>query len=268
MRTGRVFWALILLLLGSLLLLNNFDVIRIEVWSFFWPSFLILLGVWILWGSLSKTPPSESETADIPLEGAKQARVHIKHGAGRLQVSGGADGDVLLTGVFGWGLEKDIRHQDQRVDVVMRPAHGVFPDVIFPWTWTSGHGLDWEIALNEDVPLDLAFETGAGEASLDLSAIQVRDLRLQTGASSTKVYLPHKAGHTTMKVEAGVASVSIQVPDEVAAKIQSVSGLSSINVDQARFPKRNGGYISDDYQTSENTVEIRIETGVGSVKIF
>lgn len=268
MKRGQVFWALFLLLLGSLLLLNNFGVIQVEVWSLFWPSFLILLGVWFLWGSLSKTPPKESERAAIPLEGATKARVHIRHGAGRLQVSGGADPDYLLTGVFGWGLDKDITRRDHGVDVIMRPAHGVFPDVIFPWTWASGHGLDWEVAFNEDVPLDLTFETGAGEASLDLSTVQVRDLRLQTGASSTKVNLPRKSGHTAMKVEAGVASVSIQVPSGVAAKIQAVSGLSSINVDQNRFPKRNGEYISDAYQTAENSVQIRIDTGVGSVKVF
>lgn len=267
MRRGRIFWALMLLLAGMLLLLNNFDVIQVDVWSLFWPSFLILLGVWILVGSLSKTPPRESEKSSISLEDASEARVQIKHGAGRLQVSGGAAPADLLTGVFGWGLEKDVRRREERIDVVMRPAHGIFPDVIFPWTWASGHGLDWEIALNEELPLDLRFETGAGEASLDFSTVQVKNLRLQTGASSTRVKLPENAGHTTMKVEAGVASVSIQVPEGVAANIQSVSGLSSINVDQNRFPKKNGSFISEDYQTAQNTVEIRIETGVGSVKI-
>lgn len=267
MSRSRVFWALVLLLLGFLLLLKNTGLLEFEVWPLFWPSILILVGVWFLWDSLSRTPPAENKKAYIPLDGAEEARIHIKHGAGRLEVSGGSAPDHLLSGTFGWGLEKEVHREASKLDVLMRPSLGIFPDVIFPWTWTSGHGLDWTVACNEEIPLDFVFETGAGEAILDLSHLQVREISVHTGASSTTVKMPQNAGQTSMKLGAGVASVVVQVPDGVAARIKSVGGLSSVNIDQGRFTKKGDEYISEGYHDAENKTDIRIETGVGSVKI-
>lgn len=267
MTRNRIFWALILVLLGAILLMNNLDILDVAVWSLFWPSLLILLGIWFLWGSLSRTPPKESEVASVPLDGATEAHVQIKHGAGRLQVRGEGDGDELISGSFGWGLAKEIRREGSKLFVTLRPRHGVFPDVIFPWSWTSGGGLDWDVSIRREIPLTLSFETGAGEARLDLSQLQVKDLRIQTGASSTQLTLPQSAGHTDMRLEAGVASVSVKVPEKVAAKIRTSGGLASIQVDQNRFLPDGEIYKSAEYESAENKVEMRIETGVGSVKV-
>lgn len=267
MRRSRVFWALILMLFGFLFLLRNFEIIDINVWGVFWPTFLILLGVWFIWGSLVRTPPAESQESSIPLDGGEEARIRVKHGAGRLRVSESTDPDLLLSGVFGWGLDKVVKREGSTLDVLLRPSHGVFPDVIFPWNWTSGQGLDWSVQINQDVPLSLSFETGAGDAKLDLSQLNIKDLDLQTGASSTTLTLPEKAGQTTVQVEAGVASVSIKIPENVAARIETEGGLASIQIHQERFPRRGDVYLSEDYESAENKIDMKIETGLGSVRV-
>jgi hypothetical protein len=131
----------------------------------------------------------------------------------------------------------------------------------------SGKGFQWDCGFTTDIPLDLVFEIGAVEANLDLTELQVKDLALKTGASSTRLKLPAKAGMTHLKVEAGAASVEIDVPDGVAARVETSAGLASIDVDQSRFPRVNGYYQSADYDTAENKVDIRIETGVASIEI-
>ncbi|MFO8036312.1 MAG: DUF5668 domain-containing protein [Anaerolineales bacterium] len=267
MSRSRVFWALILVLFGFLFLLRNFEIIDIDVWGVFWPTFLILLGVWFIWGSLARTPPVESQESSIALDGGEEARIRVKHGAGRLRVSESTDPDLLLSGVFGWGLDEVVKREGSTMDVLLSPSHGVFPDVIFPWTWTSGHGLDWSVQINQNIPLSLTFETGAGDAQLDLSQMNVKNLKLHTGASSTTLTLPEKAGQTTVQVEAGVASVSIKIPANVAAIIKAEGGLASIQINQERFPRRGDVYQSEDYESAENKVEMKIETGLGSVKV-
>ena len=67
----------------------------------------------------------------------------------------------------------------------------------------------------------LEFNTGAGEARLDLTDLRVTNLRLQTGASSTDVTMPANAGHTKAKIDAGAASITIRIPSGVAARISS-----------------------------------------------
>jgi predicted membrane protein len=121
--------------------------------------------------------------------------------------------------------------------------------------------------LNTAVPLTLALETGASESRLLLTDLQVRELSVSTGASSTIVDLPARAGMTRVRVESGAASVKLRVPAGVAASISIRSALAGIRVDTSRFPKAGDSYRSADYDSAANRVEISVETGVGSIEI-
>jgi hypothetical protein len=268
MRSNRVFWAIILVGLGFLFLANNLGLMSLNVWSLFWPAFLILMGIWFLIGTTRGTSGLIMESGSIDLEGATRATVVIKHGAGRLSVSGGAESGKLVSGSFANGLDARVKKDGDVLNVVMQPQTPPFPEVIFPWTWMSGRGFEWDFAFAKDIPLDLVFEIGAVDAHLDLSQILVKDLALKTGASSTDLKLPAGAGLTHLKIESGAASVKIQIPQGVGARVEAQAGLASVSVDQSRFPKQNGYYQSPDYETVENKVEIRIETGLGSVEIY
>jgi hypothetical protein len=115
--------------------------------------------------------------------------------------------------------------------------------------------------------MTLDLETGAGESRLDLSALKAEEIRLKTGASSTEMTLPARAGKTRVKVTSGAASVVLRVPNGVAARIAVESGLAGITIDPNRFPRSGSGYQSAEYDRAENSVDIQIETGVGAVEI-
>ncbi len=263
MRRGSYFWAGILILAGFLLLLNNMGILNVDIWGLIWPLFLIALGLWVLWSVLFGRSSVEVEEATIPLEGAAQARVRVKHGAGRLRVDDSAGPGELVAGTFGGGLDQRVSRDGDTLDVEMRQPSDLFAS--FPWMWGAGSTLDWSFGLNSELPLRLEFETGAGEARIDLTHLQVTDLRLQTGASSTDVTLPADAGHTEVKIGAGAASVTVRVPPGVAARIRAAGGLASVNVDRDRFPREGSVYLSPDYDTAPNRVDLDIETGVGSI---
>jgi len=40
-----MFWGLLLILLGGLMLLDTFDIIRGDMWDYFWPAAIIVLGI-------------------------------------------------------------------------------------------------------------------------------------------------------------------------------------------------------------------------------
>lgn len=268
MRSGRLFWAVVLIVLGFLFLGANLGLLSTNVWRLFWPAFLVLLGVWFLVGSsLKGSSGLEMEEATVDLGNAQSASVTVKHGAGQLNLSGSAGAGKLVSGSFANGLDARVQDVGGRLQVVLQPPSRVFPDVIFPVGWVSGRGLAWDFSLTKEIPLDLIFEIGAVDAHLDLTDLKIKDLALKTGASSTEIKLPAAAGSTYFKVEAGAASVDITVPQGVAARIESKSGLASVEVDQSRFPKVNGIYQSPDYEGAENKVDIRIESGMASVEV-
>jgi hypothetical protein len=267
MRQGRVFWAVVLILLGFMFLATNLGIFNINVWRLFWPVFLILLGVWFLLGNVLGTGKMVMEEESVELGEAESASIIIKHGAGRLSLRGSASTGKLVEGKFANGLDANLKREGGRIQAVLQPESRAFPEMFFPGNWISGKGLSWDFSLTKEIPLDLVFEIGAVDARLDLSELQVKDLVIKTGASSTTVQLPTGAGLTHVKVEAGAASLVLEVPEGVAARIESESGLASISIDQNRFPKINGVYQSSDYESTPNKVDIRLESGVASIEI-
>lgn len=267
MRKNRIFWAAVLVCAGFLLLANNLGILNINIWRLFWPSVLVLLGIWFLVGTMSGTSDFVMEEGSVDLDDAESASVTIKYGAGRLDLDASAEEGKLVSGTFANGLDAQVKKSGKALDVVLQPPGQVFPDVFFPGNWVGGKGLHWDFGLSKQIPLSLVFETGAAETHLDFSDLLIKELVLKTGASSTEVKLPSKAGTTYFKVEAGAASLVIQVPDGVSARVDCESGLASVSVDQKRFPKQNGIYQSADYESAENKVDIRIETGVASIEI-
>lgn len=261
MRRSEAFWGLVLILAGAVFLVGTLT--DINVWGFLWPVFLILFGAWILWGTLRGREAVAGEDVVIPFEAAEEVRVKIHYGAGRLNVHGDAGPGVLLAGNFGGGLDHKLRREDGKLRLTLRSPQGS----VWIWPWWAPGERDWSFGLSNDVPLYLDVETGASEALLSLTELNVKSLRLSAGASSVRVRLPARADQTPVKVEAGAASVSLRVPEGVAARIHTESGLASISVDRGRFPRAGGYYQSPDFETAENRLEIRIEAGVGSVEI-
>ena len=106
-------------------------------------------------------------------------------------------------------------------------------------------GWSWRFRLNNDLPMTLKFESGASSIDLDLTDIKVSHLKVETGASSSKIVLPAHAGKTLVEVEGGAASFDIRVPEGVAARVRVAQGASSVRVDEKRFPVTSYWHITN-----------------------
>lgn len=260
MRRGSLFWGLLLLIVGGLLLLDTMEIIRIEFWQVIWPIALILIGLWVLTSSIYRGQPS-GETRSVPLDSAEKLRIKINHAAGRVTLTHGDSVDQALEGVFGGGLRVDSSKRGDELEVTVKMSGIIFP--VFPFT----DSYDWELKLNPSIPTIIEMESGANDALLDLSDLKVEQLLVKTGASYTRVRMPENAGHTTARFEFGAASVNIEVPNGVAGRIQVDSGLSSTSIDRARFPKQGRVYQSEDFEDAANRVDITVSSGVGSLVV-
>jgi LiaI-LiaF-like transmembrane region len=261
MRSASLFWGVALVVLGGLFLLGNLGIIKVDVWGVIWPTALILLGIWLLWGRLFYRGLA-SEHNNVPLDGATRGYLRLSHGAGRLLVTAGAAEEDLVEGDFDGGLDLRTRRLEDLLEADLRsPVRGWSA-----WDW-GRRGLEWNLRVNPRIPLALKLETGASESILDFSDLLVSDLNLQSGASSTELTLPAHAVYTRVKVSGGAASFKIHVPPGVAASIRFSGGLASLDVDRQRFPSSGNLYQSPDYAIAENKIELFIEVGAASVEI-
>jgi len=264
MKRRNLAGGVILILVGILVLLGNFNIIHVNVWELLWPLLLIWVGVQFLlrprWQSVSPT----GEHVTLPIKGIEAADIQIDHGAGQLHLHGNTAPDELMDGSFGTGLVYDLTTSGVRARLKMRPP---VDDPFSRVGWESAKGRGWSFGLNNAIPLTLDLRTGASEAELDLETLDLKLLTLRTGASETRVTLPANAGFTRVKVETGMAAVRLAVPERVGARIRATGGLAEIKVDQTRFPRSAGVYQSDNYDTADNKLDIELTVGLGSAHI-
>jgi hypothetical protein len=260
-RRSSIFWGVLFILLAALLLLRQAGLITGDIFGYFWPLLIIAFGLWLILGFFGRHQAIQGEQVSVPLEGAKSAYLRFNHGAGRLNLKSGAAAGEILNGTFGEGLDYKSQLSGDRLEVKLRtPAQF--------WAWWPGGSLDWDVHLNREVVLNLKIDTGASASVLDLSDLNVVDLDIDSGASSTEVTLPAAAGSTHVDIDTGASSLKIHVPSGVAASIRIKSGIASVNVASGRFPRVDGGlYQSADYPTAANRADITIDAGVGSIEV-
>jgi hypothetical protein len=172
-------------------------------------------------------------------------------------IDSGAAPDELLSGTFGGGVEHQLSQEGETAHVELRS----------PVDWPSWHDRTWDVALNGDIPLTLDLETGASEAVVNLTKTCVKRLNLRTGASSIDLTLPSAAGETTVDIEGGAGSVTVRVPEGVAARIEGGTTLGNFDVDETRFPRAGAIRQSPDYETAENRAAIHVQFGAGEVTV-
>jgi hypothetical protein len=262
MRNSSLTWGVILLLLGGLMLGDamGIRVNGIAPMSFFWPLALILFGGWMILGVMVRRQSVASESASVDLQGASEASVRLNHGAGELKISSGAGMSQLASGTFVGGLVQDSRLNGTRLEVRMSPPSQTFP------MFGNFDRLDWDVRFNQEIPLALNLQTGADKADVDLRDLKVTSLKVETGASQTNITLPAH-GRLRADFELGAASLRLNVPEGVSARIRVSQGVSDVKIDQARFPRSGDVYQSPDFDSAANAVEMKIEAGAAEIRV-
>ncbi len=75
MRKGGLLWGFLLLMAGVLFLLDNLGFLPISALSLFFPTALILIGLWFLLGPLVFRRVMESRTLSIPMNGGASKQI-------------------------------------------------------------------------------------------------------------------------------------------------------------------------------------------------
>ncbi len=292
-----------LILVGVFVLLWNFEVLPNGFWAEFfllWPALVVAMGanmllsryrIWagslaavaVVGGALgaawsladsndrSVALSITHESISVPLEGVRASRLNLTASGGALALSGGAPPERLLAGGFE-GLAFPVTQSSVRMtqaggrrtmDIDLEGSWGIpFPPrrTISPGRWVLRHA--------SGIPTDIKIEGGATSLDLDLRELAVQSLTVDAGAADIDVALPATAGHIDADFNVGAASLEITLPPGVAALIAFEGGVSSVTIDESRFPRQSDGrYISPGFASAANRVAITIDAGVSDIVV-
>ncbi len=138
---------------------------------------VLLVAAAVLLGSCGTQEVGEMqrESQMVDLENAQSVDAELRMGAGELNVSGGAD--ALMEADFSYNVA------DWKPEVSY-DVSGDTGELIVEQG--SGEGVpvgvnarnEWEVLFNDEVPIDLKVEMGAGESDLDLDSLTLTGLEV------------------------------------------------------------------------------------------
>src|SRR5512138_1425750 len=150
MKRDNIFWGIVLILAGVLLYLQSQGIVT-DVFRYFWPLLLILIGSWIILGIYWRPSPGSGDTFSIPLGASQRVRYRFSHGAGQLDIAGGAPAGQAIVGTSAVGMNSRSYSNGDELEVRVEAGPSFVPFI------GPDEGV-WRFQVAQDVPVSLIVE--------------------------------------------------------------------------------------------------------------
>jgi len=208
-------------------------------------------------------PRHELKTVDLGK--AESVKAEIDMGAGELQVGGGAT--QLLNADFtynqrDWKPNVEYNGNSFRGLLTIKQGHdggGVH---------LGNNTYKWDLRFNDDVPLDIDVNCGAGESKLDLSKLNLRGLDVNMGVGRVEATLPDASKRSyDVRVHGGIGEAVLHLPDKVGVVANATGGIGGIQAEGLH--KRGDRWVNDAYDNGNPvTVHVEVQGGIGQIRLL
>ncbi len=203
----------------------------------------------------------QTETRSVELDKSEFVTVEVRMGAGELSVRGGSP--KLMDGEFSFrrlAMRPEVHYDasDFRGRLRVEEPSGVH---------TGNTRYRWDLRLNDDKPLDLSVDFGAGEGRLDLGSLNLRNVEIHMGVGELRLDLrgtPKK--DYTVSLRGGVGEVTVYLPEGVGVVADAQGGIGGITA--RGLEKRGGEYVNEAYGRAKTTVRLDIRGGIGAINLI
>ena len=204
-----------------------------------------------------------TDTERVGLGGAESAQVQITMSAGGLVIHGGAED--LLEAEFTYSSDKwkpEVHYTvrgSEGLLTITQPSEGgtiSLPDVEYKW----------DLRFNNEVPMEMQIDIGAGGGELQLGDLSLRELNIDVGVGGADIDLTGDwEADLEASIHGGVGGVNLVLPRDVGVRVEADAGLGGVNAEG--FNREGDVYTNDAYGRTDVTLEIRVEVGVGGVEL-
>ena len=225
---------------------------------------LVLLVVLPLFGCASqlKVGALQNESQSVELDDANPVQVAIIMGAGTLHVQGGAE--KLLEAGFKYNvadLKPELGYTDGRL-VVKQPETRRLPNLLGIADFRN----EWDLRLNDQVPMDLSVDLGGGTSNLQLAGLSLTGLKVSQGAGDFTLDLSGGWAHDLdIIINTGAANTTLRLPSEVGVRVRVEPGPNLI--DAAGLSKDGNYYTNAAYRVSKVTLQVDLQPGIGLITL-
>lgn len=204
--------------------------------------------------------PTRTETRSIDLDNSELVRAELKMGAGELRVRGGSPKLMDAEFSFNRPVMRPSVHYDSsgfRGHLLIDEPSGVHH---------VNSNYRWDLRFNNDKPLDLIVNFGAGEGRLDVGDLRLRSLEIHMGVGQLRVDLRGVPRNDyDVSIHGGIGEATIYLPEGVGIVAEAHGGIGGINA--RGLQKRDSRYLNDAYGHSKITVRLDVHGGIGAINL-
>ena len=187
----------------------------------------------------------------LPADVSQPVEIDIVMGAGKLEISGGAQ--QLLEGTVEYNVanwEPEVKREDDRLEIRQGVERSVDLSALDRVT------NDWNLAFGS-VPIELRLTAGAYEGKIDLSGVPVLYLDISDGASNAEVIFdaPNPVEMGRFSYRTGASDVTL-------------TGLGYANIRRMDFDGGAGSYTLDFSGALQQDCRVTIDGGLGEFTII
>lgn len=214
----------------------------------------------------------QSETFVEPVGAAESAEVLLDLSFEQSTIDALAAGsDSLIEAELDYVGEVDfLVSGDRNKSVTLRQQ---FNQVgIFPPPGLNTRDMQWDIALSQDVPMDLTVDVGSGAAALDLRDMELTSLTLDGGSGSMEAQLPAAgaAYATDLDVSSGRVNATLANGADTTMRVNGGSGSFNFQVGSSSDLDMDADISSGSFEIFLNddvAGELVFDGGSGSLQI-
>ena len=207
--------------------------------------------------------PLEYSSESVEADDSDLVRVDLNMGAGDLRVTEGTQ--KLMRGDFSYNVpswKPEVRYRRNGklgTLTVEQPGHqrGNVGDRKY----------EWDLQLNNKVPLELDVNFGAGKARLDLGSLQLRGVTIEMGVGQLDLDLRGQLKHSyNVSIHGGIGEATVHLPADAGIFAEAQGGIGSINV--RGLHKEGGHWVSEAYERAENKIRVDVQGGIGAIHLI
>lgn len=290
---GSVFWGLLIILIGTLLLLKNFNIINVNLLGLWrlWPVLIIGLGLsmlslrgWLgalvsfiasvlLLGLVALTiidnpiypgtisPNIQTTTQSESASDAKSLQVTVEAGAANITLAS----NQQQRGVE--AVQESSQPNLTKSSANINDSRHVTFSTKDPQTpWFSNATNNITTTFTESIPVDVILQTGATSIAGDLSKVKLSSLAIKTGASNIDLRLGLAQEKQSINISAGASDITLRTPKQAGVQIKSQPTLANTHF-EGIDRKSDSLYESANFNEAKTKIIIEAELGVSQFTV-
>jgi len=274
---------ILIILIGIGILLVNFNVLSIDMFwgiSHLWPLIFIVIGLSILFKSIrymgtilwllflgvvvaysfvnmDQKGSADQATYEQAYDHQVDSKLSMDLKTGLLKVDAGPSDKVIYKVPKDYTSPVEVESTEEAFNITIKEKS---KDAFF---YMKNKAYDVSLPSKSSWYMDV--NAGVGEVELKLEDLRVTGMTLDAGIGNCKIYLGEDV-QGEYKVDMGIGNITFYIPETVGVKVYYDLGIGKASMPD-NYSKGKGTYTSDNYETADKTIIIRVDSGIGNFKI-